>query len=350
MISPSNDHINVPRESRLDNYSKGIRAAMALLHPTRNVLVWHVHGSWMESFVAGPHRYFVPSSGDDEARGLCGRQWPNAVEVAAGNLTDADVDLVVLQRPEELELTERWLGRRPGVDVPAIYVEHNAPRPSAVDSVHAVARRTDVPLVHVTDFNRLMWDNGAAPTHVVNHGIHDPGPLYSGEVASAATMINEPVRRSRTVGADLLLPLSRHVPIDVWGIGTDGLHAGGLGNSRVMGRGDLPAAHLMAEVARRRVYLHTARWTSLGLSLIEAMFLGMPIVAVASTMAPLVVPPEAGVVSADVDTLGWAAEGFIADHGSAVAAGKAAREHAMAHFGIDRFLAEWDQLIEEVCR
>jgi hypothetical protein len=55
------------------------------------------------------------------------------------------------------------------------------------------------------------------------------------------------------------------------------------------------------------------------------------------------------VVSADLDTLGWAAEGFIADHASAVAAGKAAREYATAHFGIGRFLAEWDRLIEEVC-
>jgi hypothetical protein len=323
---------------------------MVQLSATRNVLVWHVHGSWMNSFVAGPHRYLVPFSGDDLARGLCGRDWPSAAEVATQDLAAQHIDLVVLQRPEEIELTERWLGRRPGVDVPAVYLEHNAPRPSAVDSLHPIAERSDVPLVHVTDFNRLMWDNGSAPTRVIDHGVHDPGALYSGEIASAATMINEPVRRWRTVGADLLEPLSRHVPIEVWGIGTDELDIGELRGSRVTGRGDLPAARLMAEVARRRVYLHTARWTSLGLSLVEAMFLGMPIVAVASTMVPLAVPPEAGVVSADVDTLGWAAEGFIADHGSAVTAGKAAREHATSHFGIDRFLAEWDRLIEEVCR
>jgi glycosyltransferase involved in cell wall biosynthesis len=323
---------------------------MAQLTAVRNVLVWHVHGSWMESFVAGPHRYLIPFSDNDLARGLCGRDWPNATEVAAPHLAVEHVDLVVLQRPEEIELTQRWLGRRPGVDVPAVYVEHNAPRPNAVDSRHPIADRRDLPLVHVTDFNRLMWDNGSAPTRVIEHGIRDPGPLYSGEIASAATMINEPGRRWRTVGADLLEPLSRHVPIEVWGIATDRLDTGRLNGSRITGRGDLPAGRLMAEVARRRVYLHTARWTSLGLSLIEAMFLGMPIVAVASTMAPLAIPPEAGVVSADVDTLGRAAEGFIADHCSAVTAGKSAREHAITHFGIDRFLADWDRLIEEMCR
>ena len=312
----------------------------------RQVLVWHVHGSWMESFVSGRHHYLIPFTGDDRAGGLRGRTWPSAVEVTPDELAERQVDLVVVQRPEELALAEQWTGRRPGIDVPTIYLEHNAPRPSPVDSVHPMAERSDIPVVHVTDFNRLMWDNGSAPTRVVDHGIHDPGPLYSGEIAAAATMINEPVRRWRTVGADLLEPLSRHLPIDVWGMGTEDLSAGG---HRVTGRGDLPAERLWADVARRRLYLHTARWTSLGLSLLEAMFIGMPIVAVASTMAPLVVPEDAGVVDADLDALAWAAEGFIADHGSAIAAGKAAREYATSHFGIGRFLAEWDLLIEEAC-
>lgn len=317
--------------------------------PKRNVLVWHVHGSWTESFVSGGHAYLIPSAGDRTSQGLLGRDWTRAREVSPADLADAPIDLVVLQRPLELDLAEKWLKRRLGVDVPAIYVEHNAPRPSPVDSRHPVADRSDIPLVHVTDYNALMWDNGFADTRVISHGLADPGPLYTGEIASAATMINEPVRRWRTVGADLLAPLSVHVPIDVWGIDTEALMAPPVRSRRVTARGDVPTSLLLPEVARRRVYLHTARWTSLGLSLVEAMFTGMPVVAVASTTAPLVVPSEAGVVSADVHTLGWAAEGFIADHAAAVAAGKAAREYARAHFGIGRFLAEWARLIEEVC-
>jgi len=74
--------------------------------------------------------------------------------------------------------------------VSAVYVEHNAPRPSPTNSRHPLADRADVPIVHVTDFNRLMWDNGDAPTAVVAHGILDPGELYTGEIAAAATMIN----------------------------------------------------------------------------------------------------------------------------------------------------------------
>ncbi|MFG1930475.1 glycosyltransferase [Mycobacterium sp. NPDC048908] len=311
---------------------------------SRNVLVWHVHGSWTEAFVAGRHRYLLPvtDARDAYGRGLCGRNWPTAHEIPSSQLRVEDIDLVVLQRADEIELATRWLGRRPGIDVPAVFVEHNAPRPFAVDSVHPLAARDDIPLIHVTDFNELMWDNGMAPTRVINHGIPDPGHLYTGEIAAAATMINEPRRRWRTVGADLLDELSRHVRIDVWGMASEAMSHGG----RVCGKGDVQAPRLLHQVARRRVYLHTARWTSLGLSLIEAMFLGMPVVAVASTMAPLVVPQEAGVVSADVATLAHALEGFVTDFPAACAAGKAARDFAMTHFALDRFLAEWDDVIE----
>jgi glycosyltransferase involved in cell wall biosynthesis len=347
---PPSQIANTRTFERFPHSDLGYAADMSVVGRARSLLVWHVHGSWTESFVAGRHRYLIPLNvnKDADGRGLCGRNWPRAQEISVENLHDADVDLVVLQRPEEIELATSWLGRRPGVDIPAVYVEHNAPRPFAVDSVHPLAERNDIPLIHVTDFNRLMWDNGSAPTHVITHGIADPGRLYSGEIPAAATMINEPCRRWRTVGADLLEELAARVPIDVWGIDSDKL-CERVRSGRLRTKGDVPARRLLPAVARRRVYLHTARWTSLGLSLIEAMYLGMPVVAVASTMAPLVVPPEAGVVSADIKTLAAALEVFVTDLPAATAAGKAARDFAMAHFALERFLAEWDEVIENGC-
>ncbi|MCG5431680.1 glycosyltransferase [Mycobacterium sp. MYCO198283] len=315
----------------------------------RSVVLWHVHGSWTESFVQGRHDYLIPrnAAGDADGRGLCGRHWPNAREVPADRLADEPVDLVILQRPAELDLAQRWLGRRPGIDVPAVFVEHNAPRPSPTDSVHPLAERADIPLVHVTDFNRLMWDNGRAPTLTIDHGIIDPGERYTGELPAAAALINEPVRRGRVVGTDLLPRLGAAVPVDVWGMGTEELDDHG---GTVRGHGDLAPPALHDEVSRRRVYVHTARWTSLGLSLLEAMHLGMPVVAVASTMAPLAVPSEAGVVSADPDTLAQALSRYVADPELARTAGKSARAFVLAHYGLARFLADWDRLIEEMCR
>jgi hypothetical protein len=314
----------------------------------RSILLWHVHGSWTESFVSGRHRYLIPVTSDHgpDGRGLAGRNWRNAREIPAESLGGQDIDVVVLQRPHEAALVAQWSGRRPGIDVPAVYVEHNAPRPYAEHSQHHLAHRSDIPVVHVTDFNRLMWDSGWAPTRVIGHGIADPGPLYSGDVVRVASMINEPLRRGRTVGADLLPRLSAYGQIDVWGIGTEALADVGAG---INGCGDVSAPTLWSDVARRRVYLHAARWTSLGLSLIEAMYLGMPVVAVGTTMAPFTVPYEAGVVSTDVETLGRGLSEFLNDAAAAEAAGKAAREFACAQFGLERFLSEWDALITEQC-
>src|SRR5438270_149003 len=79
----------------------------------RNILLWHVHGSWTQAFVAGRHRYLIPVVADrgHDGIGLAGRAWPNAREVALEDLGCHDVDLVVLQRPEEAALFARWAGR-----------------------------------------------------------------------------------------------------------------------------------------------------------------------------------------------------------------------------------------------
>ncbi|WP_028661811.1 glycosyltransferase [Saccharomonospora saliphila] len=310
------------------------------------LLLWHVHGSWTTAFVRGGHTYLLPTVDDRGpwGRGRCGRDWPDtAVEVPHTRLRDAEVDAVVLQRPEELDLAERWLGRRPGRDVPAVYVEHNTPREHAATSRHPLADRTDIPIVHVTHFNELMWDNGDAPTVVIDHGVVDPGHHYTGELARAAVLINEPVRRNRIVGADLLGAFGRVAPVDLYGMGLEGVTTPG-----VRCVGDLPQERLHEHMARRRVYVHTARWTSLGLSLIEAMHLGMPVVAVASTEAATAVPEDAGVVSTDLARLTSAVETLCAQPEFAARLGKAAREHALAHFGLDTFLHRWDALFDRL--
>jgi glycosyltransferase involved in cell wall biosynthesis len=197
--------------------------------------------------------------------------------------------------------------------------------------------------VHVTHFNRLFWDCGSAPTDVIEHGVVDPGHLYSGDWPRAGVVVNEPVRRWRAVGTDLLPVLAAAAPLDVFGMRVHELpQALGLGTDRMWTFEDLPQARMHRELARRRVYVHTARWTSLGLSLIEAMHLGMPVVALATTEAVAAVPPEAGVVTTRPDELVAAVWRFVHDPGEAQAVGRAARAVASSRYGLGRFLADWD--------
>lgn len=320
-----------------------------------NILVWHVHGSWATSFVQGPHRYLIPTLPE---RGPWGGgrpaawEWPaDAVEVPPDRLADLDVDLVVLQRPEELDLAAAWLRRVPGRDIPAVYLEHNTPRGPAVTTRHPVADRPELPLVHVTHFNALVWDAGDAHTTVIEHGVVDPGAHYSGELPAAAVVVNEPLRRGRVTGTDLLPALSRAAPLHVFGMGTDGLgdalgHPPAPDGSGIHGLGDLPQHRMHAEMARRRVYLHPIRWTSLGLSLIEAMHLGMPVVALAATEAVEAVPPGTGYCGTDPARLARALRELVAEPELARRQGRAAREHARRRYGLQRFLADWDRVID----
>jgi glycosyltransferase involved in cell wall biosynthesis len=307
------------------------------------IFLWHVHGSWMTGFVQGRHEYLVPVLPD---RGPDGRgraqtwDWPASVrEVTPEEARDADVDVLVLQRPHELDgLAEQWLGRRPGRDLPTVYLEHSSPQGRLNDMRHPAADRDDVQIVHVTHFNDLFWDAGTTATTVIEHGIVDPGMRFTGELDRAAAVINEPGRRARVTGTDLLPRLNGEVAIDLFGVGARPF--GGIENLR--------QEELHDEIARRRVYLHPIRWTSLGLSLLEAMHLGLPVVALATTEVVEAVPRAAGVVSNRIEVLRAGLRRFAYDRDAARAAGVAARAAALARYRLDRFLADWDATLAEV--
>ena len=312
------------------------------------ILIWHVHGSWTTAFVHGRHDYLLPMTPDRGPDGL-GRartwEWPSAArEVAVDALGEEEVDVVVLQRPHEVDLAERWLGgRRPGREIPAVYLEHFIPAGGFPDTRHPMAGG-GIPIVHVTGFNDLVWDCGGTPTTVIEHGILDPGRRYTGDIERAGVVVNDPVRRGRSVGADLIPALAEGVGADVFGMRVEQLPA----NQGLRTYENLSQQDLHDHLARRRVYVHLNRWTPLGLSLIEAMHLGMPVVALATTETPLAVPHEAGFVTTRRDEIVPAVRHLMKDPDVAEQAGRIGRRHARRRYGLDRFLADWDDVLGAV--
>jgi len=312
-----------------------------------NILLWHVHGSWTTAFVQGPHTYVVPVLPDRSSDGLGrARTWewpPSVIEVPPERLATLPFDVLILQRPHELELAQQWLGRKPGRDLATVYVEHNCPQGHIDQMRHPIAGRCDITLVHVTHFNDLFWDSGTAPTRVIEHGIVDPGYRYSGELPHCAVAINEPVRRARVTGTDLIDRFAAVAPVDVFGMRVTPLEG-----PRIHTFDDLPQAAMHHELARRRLYVHPMRWTSLGLSLLEAMHLGMPVVALGTTEAIRAIPPGAGIIDTKVAVLLDAARELINHEALARKIGERARTVALQRYGLKRFLADWELLFNEV--
>lgn len=317
------------------------------------ILIWHVHGSWTTNFLQGVHSYlipYVPDRGPDGRGRAATWTWPaSAVELSPDELADSAIDVVVVQDQHQLELAEKWLGGRvPGRDIPTVWLEHNAPQGRVNEMRHPAADRDDLLIVHVTHTNALYWDTGTTKSQVIEHGVIDPGRRWTGELLAAGVVVNEPVRRARVTGTDLLGRISAAGSVDVFGIGVDAL-ATTLGHPPwLRTHEDLPQEMLYDRLARCRCYLHPYRWTSLGLALIEAMYLGMPIVALATTEVPRAVTPDCGVVSNDIEELMRAVRQLHEDPERAAEMGSAARARACEHYRLDRFLGEWDELFERL--
>jgi glycosyltransferase involved in cell wall biosynthesis len=190
-------------------------------------------------------------------------------------------------------------------------------------------------LVHVTCFNDLMWDCGRTPTCVIEHGVLlPPGVRYTGERERGLVVVNNLRRRGRRLGADIFERVRQSVPLDLVGMGWE--EAGGIGEVR---HHELPAF-----AAPYRFFFNPIRYTSLGLSVCEAMMLGTPIVGLATTeMVTTVENGVSGYLDTDVERLIECMHRLLADPEEARVLGEGARRHAQQRFGIERFLRDWDE-------
>src|SRR3712207_2788020 len=101
-------------------------------------------------------------------------------------------------------------------------------------------------------------------------------------------------------------------------------------------------------MASHRFLFHPARYTSFGMSVCEAMLLGVPVVALATTEMPTVITDGVnGVVSTDPAHLEAGMQALLKDPGLARRLGDAGRETARERFGIERFAREWLDVLHE---
>src|SRR5215216_1453626 len=106
------------------------------------ILVWHIHGSYLNALGRVEHDWYLPVK-PGAPEGYAGRSGydlpPWVRDVPADRVRDLDLDLVVYQTPKNLvEDGPELLGERQRA-LPGIYLEHNTPRPHLVEVRHPAA-------------------------------------------------------------------------------------------------------------------------------------------------------------------------------------------------------------------
>lgn len=307
------------------------------------ILTWHVHGNYLWYLTQTPHDFYLVT---DAARSVhhTGRSgtlpWgDNVHEAPIEQVRDMPFDVILYQsRAEHASARETVLSpaqRR----LPAVYLEHDPPLENPTDQRHW-ADDGHTTIVHVTGFNALMWEHRESPVEVVEHGVKLlADATYSGGIAQGITVVNNISTRGRRLGPDVFLALREQVPLTLVGMGSLALQ----------GHGEVPNHELPTFMANYRFFFNPIRYTSLGLSVIEAMMVGLPIVGLATTEMPnVIVNGVNGWLDTRPERLVAVMRQLIDEPDLARRWGQAARRTAEERFGIDRFSADWDALLTRV--
>lgn len=307
------------------------------------VLTWHTHGSYLYYLSQAPHDFHVLSK-PGRPPGYGGRTdnmpWgDNVHDMPVSEARHHEFDCIIFQDDAQYEKDQYEFLSASQRALPRIYIEHDPPREHPTDTRHLVDTQ-EVLLVHVTHFNALMWDSGSTPTCVIEHGVKVPdGVEYNGRLDCGLVIINHLAQRGRRLGADIFDTVRAEVPLELVGMAAQEL--GGLG--------EIEHPRLPAFAARYRYLFNPIRYTSLGLAVIEAMMVGMPVVALATTeMSKVIDNGESGFIDTNVAALVEHMRELGRNPALARALGAQARKRARERFAIGRFSDDWDRALRHV--
>ena len=307
-------------------------------HPIA-VFAWHIHGTYLYYLSKGNYQIYIPVT-NEKQEGYYGRgnTFPfgdNVIEVPAENVKDMQFDCILFQSNKNWLVDQYEILSDKQRQLPRIYLEHDSPTHSPTDSRHIV-NDPDVAIVHVTHFNKLMWNNQNSPNvQVIDHGVTVPPVTYKGDLEKGVVVVNHLFQRGRKLGADIFSEVRKHIPLDLVGMGTE----------EYDGLGEVLHPDLPEFLSHYRFFFNPIRYTSLGLAVIEAMMCGLPVVALATTEYVSVIKNyETGFISTDVDYLVSKMKLLLCNQPWAAQIGAKGKLYAEDRFDINRFTEEWTNI------
>jgi hypothetical protein len=306
------------------------------------IFTWHIHGSYLYYLSQGDFEIYVPLD-EKKSTGYIGKgtTFPfaeNVQEIPISQVKELSLDCILFQTPKNYLEDQFLILSEQQRLLPALYLEHDPPQQIPTETLHVV-NDPDTPIVHVTHFNRLMWNNRNSPTYVIDHGITSSSAKYSGVLDKGIVVINNLEDRGRRLGYDIFLEVRKHVPLDL--IGMDTIKIGGLG--------EILHPQIPDFISQYRFFFNPIRYTSLGLAVLEAMMIGLPVVGLATTeMVTVIQDGYSGVLHTDVSYLIKEMKRLIYDSEYAATLGAAGKKEVEKRFNIKRFTDDWYRVLEEV--
>jgi glycosyltransferase involved in cell wall biosynthesis len=306
------------------------------------IFSWHIHGSYLYYLSQGPFEIYVPIN-DSKTEGYIGRgtTFPfgsNVHEVSAQEVRNISFDCILFQTPKNYLVDQYEILSAEQLQLPRLYLEHDPPQGVPTDTRHVV-NDADVTLVHVTHFNKLMWDNGRAPAEVIDHGITIPQVHYVGKLERGIVVINNLNERGRRLGLDIFMQVRERVPLDLIGMDTE----------KIGGLGEILHPQLPEFIAQYRFFFNPIRYTSLGLAVLEAMMAGVPVVGLATTeMVTVIENGRSGYLHTNIEYLIERMQQLLADRTLATRIGSAGKDAVIQRFNIHRFTSNWEHLLMRV--
>jgi hypothetical protein len=305
-----------------------------------SIFTWHVHGSYLYYLSQGNYDIYIPVK-ENKEEGYYGRgaTFPfgdNVHEIPFEDVRHYSFDCILFQSEKNYLADQFEVLSAAQQRLPRIYLEHNTPARDPVNQQHPVDDPM-VMLVHVTHYNRLMWNSNRTPVTVISHGVTDSPYAWCGDLPCGLVAINHLQQRGRTLGWDIYGQVSRQIPLELIGMGNQ------------EGAGEVLHPELPAFRSKYRFYFHPVRHTSLALAVCEAMMQGMPVVALATTeLVTVIKDGENGYIHTDINYLIEKMKLLLNDPGHAMKLGARAKETAQSMFNIARFTAEWEQLFTRI--
>lgn len=302
------------------------------------IFTWPAPGNYLYYLSLGNYDLYIPVLDQQLSGKADGRSFGlNVYEIPAAQVKEMTFDVILFQEYQNFSIDQYELLSAAQRLLPKLYVEHELPAVYLADTRHPVDD-LKVTLVHVTSYNRLMWDNHDLVTHVIDYGVQESEIRYTGELNKGIVVVNDLQQRGRLYGYDLFKEVQRRIPLDLAGIG-----------SEKTGLGEISSARLPAVMSHYRFFFNPIRYLSIDLGVCEAMMLGMPVVGLANAeFAMTVRDGYSGFIDTSVGGLVEKMRYLMEYQDAAIEIGANAKEAARAKFSISRFTAEWEDLFNWV--